>query len=86
MRASQRLRRTLGESDAEVSAFRGLFEEFLGTAEEEWEPLVGLRRAQLAPTFFEYLQLRVGSLDAETQGELREGASGRSSAGCCSRC
>lgn len=71
--AAQRLRRTLGESDAEVTSFRALFEEFLGTPEEEWEPLVGLRRALTTPAFFEYLQLRISSLDPQTQGELREG-------------
>ena len=70
----QRLRRTLAETDKEVSSYRSLFDEFLGTPAEEWEPLVGLRRAALVPAFFEYLQVRISSLDAETMGEQREGA------------
>jgi hypothetical protein len=91
----QRLRRTLGETDKEVTAFRALFEEFLGTEEDEWEarrawrahaagdaaltrlrsrpqPLVGLRRASLVPLFFEYLQVRISSLDAATMEAQRE--------------
>ncbi len=56
-----------------MTSFQVLFEEFLGTAAEEWEPLVGLRRALTTPPFFEYLQLRISALDPQTQGELREG-------------
>jgi hypothetical protein len=76
---AQKLRRTLAETDAEVASFRALFESFLGTEEEEWEPLVGLRRASLVPAFFEYLQVRISALADDTQeaADAREGASRR---------
>jgi hypothetical protein len=34
---AQKLRRTLAETDREVTSFKALFEEFLGEQEEEWE-------------------------------------------------
>lgn len=34
---SQRLARTLGETDKEISGYKKLFEEFLATPDEEWE-------------------------------------------------
>ena len=72
-RGAQKLRRTLGEVDAEVKAYAALFDEFVGTEPEEWEALLGLRRAAVTPSFFEYLQLRISALGDDKQ-ELREGA------------
>lgn len=69
----QKLRRTLGEVDSEIKAFAALFDEFLGAIPEEWEALLGLRRAAVTPLFFEYLQLRISALSDDKQ-ELREGA------------
>ena len=72
-RCLQKLRRTLGEVDTEIKAYAVLFDEFLGAVPEEWEALLGLRRASVTPTFFEYLQLRISALGDDKQ-ELREGA------------
>ena len=69
----QKLRRTLGEVDAEIKAYAVLFDEFLGAVPEEWEALLGLRRASITPMFFEYLQLRISAL-GDDKAELREGA------------
>lgn len=68
----QRLHRTLGETDAEINGYANTFEEFLSTSEEEWEALVGVRRAALPATFFEYLQMRISSLDEEEHKQARE--------------
>jgi hypothetical protein len=70
---TQKLRRTLGEVDSEIKAYTALFDEFLGAVPEEWEALLGLRRASITPMFFEYLQLRISAL-GDDKAELREGA------------
>jgi hypothetical protein len=59
--------------DAEIKAYAVLFDEFLGAVPEEWEALLGLRRASITPMFFEYLQLRISAL-GDDKLELREGA------------
>ena len=72
-RGAQKLRRTLGEVDSEIKAYAVLFDEFVGAVPEEWEALLGLRRASITPQFFEYLQLRISAL-GDDKKELREGA------------
>ena len=59
--------------DSEIKAYTVLFDEFLGAVPEEWEALLGLRRASITPMFFEYLQLRISAL-GDDKAELREGA------------
>lgn len=64
----------LGETDAEVGAFRALFASFLDAPPEEWEPLVAARRAALSEPFFAYLQLRISAMNPDAQAQERDEA------------